>query len=126
MKQDENYILKVDIRAAQAGAVGLWPIWANSENRDQWGNSADVQYLEEKNVTTDWATYTWSFKTLFPHDKLQFVFGKMGGFVDFDNLTLTATFLTGSSRLRNTEKRSLFKDFKALSMATRLLTIDLS
>ena len=89
MKQGENYILKVDIRAKQEGVVGLWPIWANSENRDQWGNSADVQYLPDMSVNTEWKTVTWTFNAMFPHDKLQFVFGKMGGFVDFDNLTLT-------------------------------------
>lgn len=88
LEKDANYTLKVDIKASADCICGLWPIWANSPNKDQWGGSADVQYLEDKDVDTDWSTCEWKFKANFPHDKLQFIFGKHGGTIGFDNFVL--------------------------------------
>ena len=88
MVQGESYILKVDIKSPEGGNIGLWPIWAASDNKDQWGGSADVQYLPEYAMGKTWSTITWEFVANFPHDKLQFVFGKVGGSVSFDNLIL--------------------------------------
>lgn len=88
LEKDADYTLKVDIKAEGAGVCALWPIWDASPNKNQWGGSNDVQYLNEVNVGSDWTTCQWKFKASFTHDKLQFVFGLMGGFICFDNLIL--------------------------------------
>ncbi|MCI6212024.1 endo-1,4-beta-xylanase [Bacteroides heparinolyticus] len=83
-----DYTLTVDIKASDACQCGLWPIWDASPNKNQWGGSNDVQYLNENTIGTKWDTYTWKFNAAFTHDKLQFVFGKHGGTICFDNLVL--------------------------------------
>jgi endo-1,4-beta-xylanase len=82
------YTLKAKIKADDAYAVGLWPIWNASPNKNQWGGSNDVQYLAEHTVSTEWQTYEWKFNASFTHDLLQFVFGKAAGKVCFDDLVL--------------------------------------
>lgn len=94
LEQGANYTITVDVKASAAPegeGVGLWPIWSTSENKDQWGNSADVQYLPTYPVSDKWTTLTWVFDANFPHDKLQFVFGKFSGTVGFDNLSVVKT-----------------------------------
>ncbi|MDL2247675.1 endo-1,4-beta-xylanase [Bacteroides sp. OttesenSCG-928-J23] len=88
LEKDAAYTLKVDIKASIACQCGLWPIWEASPNKNQWGGSNDVQYLEEKAIGTEWITYEWKFTAQFSHDKLQFVFGKHGGTISFDNFVL--------------------------------------
>lgn len=83
-----DYKFTVDIKASDACQCGLWPIWDASPNKNQWGGSNDVQYLVDKAIGTEWDTYTWEFNAAFTHDKLQFVFGKHGGTIAFDNLIL--------------------------------------
>ena len=75
--------------SANLDELDFWPIWNASDNKNEWGGSNDVQYLESKKVTTDWTTLTWTFKASFPHDRLQFSFGKLAGSIDFDDLVLT-------------------------------------
>ena len=48
-----------------------------------------MQYLASQKVTTDWTTISWTFTATFPHDRLQFCFGKLAGTIDFDDLVLT-------------------------------------
>ena len=88
MVKDETYVVTVDVKSEEGGNIALWPIWAASPNLDQWNNSADVQYLAEATMAKDFAPLTWEFKASFPHDKLQFCFGKVGGKVGFDNLVV--------------------------------------
>lgn len=89
--KDEAYTLTAKIKSTQENAeFALWPIWAASENRDQWGGSADVQYEAGYKLTTEWATYTWKFKANFPHDRLQFVFGGLNGSIYMDDIVLKA------------------------------------
>lgn len=88
LDKDAAYTFKVDIKASSACQCGLWPIWEASPNKNEWGGSNDVQYLEEKAIGTEWLTYEWNFTAQFSHDKLQFVFGKHGGTISFDNFVL--------------------------------------
>ncbi|MDE6268850.1 MAG: hypothetical protein K2M04_07195 [Muribaculaceae bacterium] len=91
MVKGQTYTVKVKIKGSTdlgENNVDLWPIWAASENKNQWGGSDDVQYLAGKTFTADWAEYTWEFEASFPHDRLQFCFGKHGGSIDFDDLTV--------------------------------------
>lgn len=88
MTQGETYVLTVDVKSPEGGQLALWPIWAASENKDEWGGSADVQYCAAYEMSKTWSTLTWEFEAAFPHDKLQFCFGQVGGSVSFDNLVL--------------------------------------
>lgn len=90
MEKDATYTLSMKVKAsADLDELAFWPIWNASENKNEWGGSNDVQYLESKKVTTDWTTLTWTFKASFSHDRLQFCFGKLAGTIDFDDLVLT-------------------------------------
>lgn len=87
MTKGKTYVVKAAIRADKGGDCGLWPIWNASTNRNQWGNSADVQYLSNYAVTSAFQEYTWEFNAQFPHDCLQFVFGFIGGKIYFDDVS---------------------------------------
>lgn len=89
MTKGKNYTVKVKLRASEDGDCALWPIDTKSSNKNQWGNSDDVQYLNGVGVTTHWKEYSWNFNANFPIDRLQFVFGKLGGKIYFDDLTVT-------------------------------------
>ena len=81
-----EYKLTMLVKASQAVDLALWPIDSKSDNKNQWGNSDDVQYEASYNVGTDWKEYTWEFKAKFPLDRLDFVFGKLGGDIFFDDV----------------------------------------
>ena len=85
-----EYILKAKIKvsASTEEAVQAVPIFSTSENKDTWGNSADVQYLAGYNPTTEFKEYVWYFTAAYTHDKIQFFMGKIGGDVYFDDVTL--------------------------------------
>lgn len=89
LTKGRQYTLAMDIKASSACDLAFWPIDTKSTNKNQWGNSNDVMYLESKNVTTDWATYTWKFTADFPIDRLDFVFGKLNGSLYIDNVKLS-------------------------------------
>ena len=88
MEKGAKYTVAIDVKASASCELALWPIWDASDNKNQWGGSNDVQYLEAKVAGEDWATVEWTFDAAFPLDKLQFVFGKHGGFIAFDNLVV--------------------------------------
>ena len=87
MTKGKTYVVTAHIKADKSGEIALWPIWSTSSNRDQWGNSADVQYLDTKQVKTSWTTLRWELNANFAHDKLQFAFGKIGGKIYFDEVS---------------------------------------
>lgn len=82
------YTLSMKVKASQDCDLDFWPIWNASPNKNDWGGSNDVQYLPAKKVSTEWTTVTWTFNASFPHDMLQFCFGKLGGSIDFDDVKL--------------------------------------
>lgn len=88
MEKGANYTLTVDIKASETCDCALWPLWSTSTNLNQWNMSNDVQYCDTYSIGNKWATYTWTFNANFPHDRLQFSFGKHGGTIGFDNLVL--------------------------------------
>lgn len=89
MTKGKDYTVTVKLRASIDGECALWPIDTKSSNINQWGNSDDVLYLSGVGVTTHWKEYSWTFNAKFPIDRLQFVFGRMGGEIYFDDLTVT-------------------------------------
>ncbi|MBQ9678562.1 MAG: hypothetical protein IJV44_10545 [Prevotella sp.] len=88
MVAGKTYTVRVTMRADQAGEIALWPRFGASTNRDQWGNSADVQYnLPTKNVVTTYQDFEWTCTATYPHDELIFCLGHLKGNVYFDDLS---------------------------------------
>ena len=85
----QSYVMTVKVKASDGGTFAAWPIWEASDNKNQWGGSDDVQYLADYDITNDYSTLTWEFTANFPIDKLQFVFGNVGGTISCDDFKLT-------------------------------------
>lgn len=81
--------MSVKVKASDGGTFAAWPIWEASDNKNQWGGSNDVQYMADYDITNDYSTLTWEFTANFPIDKLQFVFGNVGGTISCDDFKLT-------------------------------------
>lgn len=85
----QSYVMTVKVKASDGGTFAAWPIWEASDNKDQWGGSNDVQYMADYDITKDYSTLKWEFTANFPIDKLQFVFGNVGGTISCDDFKLT-------------------------------------
>ena len=88
LEKGASYTLTMKVKASEDCDIAFWPIWNASPNKNQWGGSDDVQYLDTYKATTEWTTLTWKFNAAFTHDMLQFCFGKLGGTIDFDDVKL--------------------------------------
>ena len=85
----QSYVMTVKVKASDGGTFAAWPIWEASDNKNQWGGSNDVQYMADYDITKDYSTLKWEFTANFPIDKLQFVFGNVGGTISCDDFKLT-------------------------------------
>ena len=85
----QSYVMTVKVKASDGGTFAAWPIWEASDNKNQWGGSNDVLYMEDYDITNDYSTLKWEFTANFPIDKLQFVFGNVGGTISCDDFKLT-------------------------------------
>lgn len=85
----QSYVMTVKVKASDGGTFAAWPIWESSDNKNQWGGSNDVQYMADYDITNDYSTLKWEFTANFPIDKLQFVFGNVGGTISCDDFKLT-------------------------------------
>ena len=85
----QSYVMSVKVKASDGGTFAAWPIWETSDNKNQRGGSNDVQYMADYDITNDYSTLTWEFTANFPIDKLQFVFGNVGGTISCDDFKLT-------------------------------------
>ena len=96
LEKDAKYTLTMKVRtSADCAELGFWPIWNASTNKNQWGGSADVQYLAAYPVEAgEWKTLTWKFTAQFPLDTFQFVFGGYTGNLDIDDLVLVKDGIT--------------------------------
>jgi hypothetical protein len=96
LEKDAKYTLTMKVRtSADCAELGFWPIWNASTNKNQWGGSADVQYLAAYHVEAgEWKTLTWKFTAQFPLDTFQFVFGGYTGNLDIDDLVLVKDGIT--------------------------------
>ena len=90
LEKGTPYVLTMKVRTSNdCAALGFWPIWEASPNRNQWGGSADVQYLASYAVEAgDWKTLTWYFTPDYTLDKFKFVFGTYTGTLDIDDVVL--------------------------------------
>lgn len=89
MEKGKTYTVRALMKAEQPADFALWPRFDGSTNRDQWGNSADIEYWSTYNLTSDWQEYTWTRTAQHPHDVLIFAIGKLGGDVFIDDLSCT-------------------------------------
>lgn len=89
MQAGHKYTLMMKVKASEECEMGFWPVWTTSPNRDEWGNSADVQYVNTYNVGTEWSTKRIIFTADFDLDRLDFVFGGLNGEIFFDDIKLT-------------------------------------
>ena len=87
MEAGKTYVVKARMKADNKGDCALWPRWDASTNRDQWGNSADIQYEATYTLTPEWQDLTWQVTANFPHDVLIFACGQIGGNVYFDDVS---------------------------------------
>jgi len=89
MEKGKTYIIRATMWGDNEGDCAVWPRWDASTNRDQWGNSADIEYLATNTVTKSPQELTWKCSgAKFPHDVLIFAIGKMGaGNVYFDDVS---------------------------------------
>lgn len=87
--EGKQYTLTMKVKASVACDMAFWPIDTKSSNKNEWGNSKDVQYLDNFKITTNWATYTWKFTAEFPLDRLDFEFGKLNGSIYIDDIKLS-------------------------------------
>ncbi len=87
MVAGKKYVIRATVRAEQGSQCTLWPRYDASTNRDEWGNSADIQYLETKTVSDTFQELTWYCTATFPHDVLIFAIGTLGGKVCFDDVS---------------------------------------
>lgn len=90
LEKDATYTLTMKMRtSADCAELGFWPIWNASANKNEWGGSADVQYLAAYSIEAgDWKTLTCDFTANFTLDTFQFVFGTYGGTLDIDDMVL--------------------------------------
>ena len=89
MEKGKTYTVRATMKADQPADFALWPRFDGSTNRDQWGNSADIEYWSTFNLTRQWQEYTWKRTAQHPHDVLIFAIGKLGGDVYIDDLSCT-------------------------------------
>ena len=89
MEKGKTYTIRATMKADQPADFALWPRFDGSTNRDQWGNSADIEYWSTYNLTRQWQEYTWKRTAQHPHDVLIFAIGKLGGDVYIDDLSCT-------------------------------------
>lgn len=87
MEKGKNYVIRATMRGDNDGDCALWPRFDASTNRDQWGNSADIQYLSTYKVTTTAQELEWKCKADYTHDVLIFAIGKLGGNVYVDDVS---------------------------------------
>ena len=89
LEKGRAYTLTLKAKASVACDMAFWPIDTKSSNKNKWGNSDDVQYLDNFKITTNWVTYTWKFTAEYPIDRLDFDFGTLNGSLYIDDVKLS-------------------------------------
>ena len=89
LEKGRAYTLTLKAKASVACDMAFWPIDTKSSNKNKWGNSDDVQYLDNFKITTNWVTYTWKFTAEYPIDRLYFDCGTLNGSLYIDDVKLS-------------------------------------
>lgn len=123
LNKGAEYTLSMRIKASGAGEIALWPIDTNSSNRNEWGNSSDVQYLAAYQMSTEWQTFTWTFTTQYPLNEFDWVFGCFAGDIYFDDVTLIAKGSTDNLIANGDFEKALTSDWEKVSYQNVSYTI---
>lgn len=86
-----KYDVYFSVKGSVAGTeeLGSFVEDTKSTNKDQWGNSADLQYTGNFPVTTDWAQVCiGEIDGAFPYNRLVLQIGKYAGTLYFDNIKI--------------------------------------
>lgn len=88
LEKEKTYT--IEMMAKAASAVHIQPIaaWNASTNKDQWGGTADLQYLGA-DITKDWSTVEFETNGEFPYDYLYFNIGNVNGDLMISNIKIT-------------------------------------
>lgn len=89
LTQGKKYRCFMKVKASEACKIALWPIWNASPNKDEAGESTDVQTLKSISVSKEWKTIRWAFTADYNFDGLDFVFGGLNGSIYIDEISLT-------------------------------------
>ena len=84
----KSYSLTLKAKATEKTELGFWPQNSSSENKNQFHMSQDVQQEPSQMVDTTWTALSWKFVAKYPIDRLDFVFGHLGGKICLDNVKL--------------------------------------
>lgn len=89
LEAGKNYEILFAIKGSvdsEENALGSVVEDTKSENRDQYGNSADLQYTASFSATTDWKQVSLVTNGEFPYDRLILNIGKYKGYLYIDDL----------------------------------------
>lgn len=123
MEKGKTYIIRANLRSDQSGDCALWPRWDASTNRDEWGNSADIEYLSSYNLTNTFQEYTWTFTPKYPHDVLIFACGQIGGNIYFDDVSCMEQGGTTEMIANGTFESDNISDWYVLSWTGQTLSV---
>lgn len=84
-----KYTLKVKMRATEKCTVNFWPIWNASPNKNDNGESTDIQKVKSISVGTEWNTTRLTFVADYDIDAFDFLFGGLDGSLFVDNFSIT-------------------------------------
>lgn len=77
--KDNEYTFKLEVKTNAPFEMQPLAIWDASTNRDQWNNSADVQYIPMVTVSKDWSVVEFTTDGSFAYDRLSLNIGNLGG-----------------------------------------------
>lgn len=87
MTKGHQYTIIMTAKASSRFDIQAVAVWDASSNKDEWGGSADVQYLGGT-VTTSWRAIAFETNGNFAYDYLFLNIGKLGGWMQISNIKI--------------------------------------
>lgn len=90
MITSSRYTIRVKVKGSAdlTDGIQITAVYSTSENKNEWGSSADVNYLSNKNVSKAWEELQWDYTANFPVDNINFLVGKNTGTMYFDDFSV--------------------------------------
>lgn len=89
LKKGKKYICFVTVKATEACKLSINPAWSASPNKNEAGESTDVQELKSISVTKEWKTVRRTFTAEYNLDEINFLFGGLNGNFYIDDIQIT-------------------------------------
>lgn len=86
-----KYKCTLKVRATEDCNFAVWPIYNASPNKNEAGESMDVQKLKTTEITTEWKSLRFTFTAEYDFDGFDFVFGGLNGTVYIDDVNIVET-----------------------------------